>query len=126
MKRSLQTIVLALIAVPAAAGPLAVTPAPTAAKTPAAVSNAVKKTTPRPSAPVPVSSLAVKSGTGSSHAKVTKPRSDLANAQRAMDAAKQFLSKAPNDPAGHRLKAQQALETALTEVTAALGPHAAK
>ncbi|HTA16942.1 MAG TPA: hypothetical protein VK786_04280 [bacterium] len=33
-------------------------------------------------------------------------------------AAKRFLAKAANDPSGHRSKAQEALETALTEVNA--------
>jgi len=50
----------------------------------------------------------------------THPHSVLASAQRALSAAKMFLAKAPQDPAGQTAKAQQAVETALTAVSAEL------
>jgi hypothetical protein len=51
-------------------------------------------------------------------ARIARPHNDLLSALRALSAAKRFLAKAANDPSGHRSKAQEALETALTEVNA--------
>lgn len=61
-----------------------------------------------------------------SHAHVVRPHNDLANALRALTAAKMFLAKAPNDSAGNRLKAQQAVDAAIAEVRTALGPKPGK
>ena len=51
---------------------------------------------------------------------IVRPHNDLLSARRALEAAKAFLAKSPADPAGHRAKAQQALESVLTEVNAAV------
>lgn len=50
----------------------------------------------------------------------THPHSALVSAQRALNAAQMFLAKAPQDPAGNRAKAQEAVETALNAVAAEL------
>ena len=59
---------------------------------------------------------------GSARAIAARPHNDLASAQRALNAAKMFLAKSTNDAGGHRVKAQQAVDTALAELKAALGP----
>ena len=59
---------------------------------------------------------------GAARARAARPHNDLASAQRALNAAKMFLAKSTNDANGHRAKAQQAVETALAELKAALTP----
>jgi hypothetical protein len=48
------------------------------------------------------------------------PHNVLVSAQRALNAAQMFLAKAPEDSAGDRAKAQEAVETALKALAADL------
>lgn len=57
---------------------------------------------------------------GTTHALRNPTRNTLLSAQRALFAAKVFLAKSPDDPAGHRSKAQAEVESALQAVTAQL------
>ena len=71
-------------------------------------------------APTPVPRTRPTMTAGAAKARAARPHDDLASAQRALNAAKMFLAKSTNDAGGHRAKAQQAVETALAELKAAL------
>ncbi len=71
-------------------------------------------------APVAASTVQATPTPGPWRTRVPLRHNDWLSARRALDAAKLFLAKAPNDSNGERAKAQMAVDQALAAVNAAV------